>query len=372
MSRRLQATKLKFSNNMHVVFRVDASAEIGAGHFMRCLTLARGFKAYSHEVIFLCRHLTSAFEDLLVKFDILFVKVTSSRIIQESHITSNEYIAWLGVSQEQDAFDTLDILGNKDIDWLVVDHYALDEAWEKIVKPHIRRLMVIDDLANRAHICDVLLDQNHYQDKDERYSNHVPNDCQTLLGPHFALLRPEFRELRKSIRQRNGIISKVLVSFGGVDVNNYTEPVIQALSRIEGIQSVDIVIGDQHPFKKEIINKCANYNFKLHIQTEKIAELITRSDFAIGASGSTTWERCCLGLPSLVIPIAENQKAIAIGAKILKVHDLLEIETDVETEIYTRLMQLQNQQNYVSQLSINGMDLVDGLGVNRVIERLHQ
>lgn len=357
---------------MRVVFRVDASAEIGAGHFMRCLTLARGLKAYGHEVIFLCRHLTPAFEDLLLKFYILLVKVTSPRTIQNSHDASNEYITWLGVSQEQDAFETLNILCNKDIDWLVVDHYALDETWEKIVKPHVLHLMVIDDLANRAHVCDVLLDQNHYPDKDERYSNRVPDDCQLMLGPRFAMLRPEFRELRKSIRQRNGIISKVLVTFGGVDVKNYTGPVIQALGRIEGIESVDIVIGEQHPFKKEIISKCANYDFKLHIQTEKIAELITRSDFAIGASGSTTWERCCLGLPSLAIPIAENQKAIAIGAKILKVHDLLEIETDVETEIYTRLMQLKNQQNYVSQLSINGMDLVDGLGVNRVIERLHQ
>jgi UDP-2,4-diacetamido-2,4,6-trideoxy-beta-L-altropyranose hydrolase len=355
---------------MRVIFRVDASSEIGAGHFMRCLTLARALKAYGHEVTFLCRHLPNVFNDLLIKFNVILEKMVSVEEKESYEYSSEQYESWLGVSQEKDAFDTIKKIGNKRFDWLVVDHYALDECWERIVKPYVQRLMVIDDLANRYHLCDLVLDQNYYENISDRYLPYVPKSSHQLLGPSFALLRPEFGEMRRFCTYRNGDISKILVNFGGVDITNYTEPTIEALKLIQGIRSVDVVIGNQHPFKQIIIDKCASYGFKLHVQTEKMSELISQCDFAIGASGSTTWERCCLGLPSLAIPIAENQKAIALGAQKLAVHDLLEIKSNVETEIHARLIELQLRQEYVSQLSINGMKVVDGLGVNRVMECL--
>lgn len=350
-----------------IVFRVDASQEIGAGHVMRCLTFANTFSANDHACRFICRHMPEYIIEKLISDGhqvVVLPKIANSEVDELAHSD------WLGCNQLLDAEATLQAISDTDVDWLIVDHYGLDLRWEMQIKPYVNQLMVIDDLADRSHLCEVILDQNYYENMHERYSSLVPDNCIKLFGPKYALLRPEFHELRKSITSRNGIISKVLVSFGGVDVKNYTEPAIEALKSIKGIQSVNVVIGDQHPAKKIIIDKCESYGFLSHLQTERMGELIRESDFAIGASGSSTWERCCLGLPSLVIPIAGNQQAIAVGAKKLAVHDLLEINVDAKREIYARLIELQMEQKYLSELSINGMNAVDGFGSNRVIESL--
>jgi UDP-2,4-diacetamido-2,4,6-trideoxy-beta-L-altropyranose hydrolase len=196
---------------------------------------------------------------------------------------------------------------------LVVDHYALDASWESILRQTVKNILVIDDIADRQHDCDILLDQNFYADMDMRYSGKVPEHCRLLLGPRYALLRDEFRQLHQQVKPRTGPVKRIFVFFGGVDIDNFTGRAIDALVDLDmnGFH-VDVVIGAVHPYREQIQAACAEHRFTCYVQTNRMAELMAAADLAIGAGGSVTWERCCLGLPSIVLVLGENQSRGAI------------------------------------------------------------
>jgi UDP-2,4-diacetamido-2,4,6-trideoxy-beta-L-altropyranose hydrolase len=167
--------------------------------------------------------------------------------------------------------------------------------------------MVIDDLADRVHDCDVLLDQNYYQDQAQRYLGKVPSHCRLMLGPSFALLRPEFKAMRDLVQVRTGKVNNILVFLGGVDADNLTGQVLDVLIKLNlGVQ-VNVVIGQQHPQKEKIQQLCLQNRYNCHVQTNQMARLMAEADLAIGAGGSSHWERCCLGLPAIAVATAANQ-----------------------------------------------------------------
>ncbi|WIW70388.1 UDP-2,4-diacetamido-2,4,6-trideoxy-beta-L-altropyranose hydrolase [Anaerosinus gibii] len=217
------------------------------------------------------------------------------------------------VQQEQDAKEVIEILKNLDIDLLVVDSYAIDETWERIVRTYTKKIMVIDDLANRKHDCDILLDQNYYADMKIRYSGLVSDDCKLLLGPTYALLREEFYREKKKQRQRDGQIKNILMFFGGSDLTNETMKTLRALVALnrEDI-TVNVVVGGSNQYKEEVKEFCQRYHWmNYYCQIHNMAEMMNEADLAIGAAGTTTWERFFLGLPTIVIAVAENQIKIA-------------------------------------------------------------
>jgi spore coat polysaccharide biosynthesis predicted glycosyltransferase SpsG len=168
---------------------------------------------------------------------------------------------------------------------------------------------VIDDVADRAHDCDILLDQNLHEDPAARYANRLPPAAVRLLGPRYALLRDEFPAARRVLRLRDGVVKRLLISFGGTDADNLTGRVLDLLTnmRIPGV-SVDIVIGASSPYRDELRRRYADAEgVTLHDHVSNMARLMQDADLAIGAAGSTTWERCALGLPSIVVPLADNQ-----------------------------------------------------------------
>jgi UDP-2,4-diacetamido-2,4,6-trideoxy-beta-L-altropyranose hydrolase len=232
--------------------------------------------------------------------------------------------------------------------------------------------MVIDDLADRQHDCDVLLDQNLYAEMNTRYRNKVPTHCQLLLGPRYALLGDEFRQLHEQIKPRNGPVKRVLVFFGGVDANNYTGCAIEALSAIDiSDMHVDVVIGAQHPCREQIFDACIQHGFLCHIQTNKMAELMAAADLAIGAGGSASWERCCLGLPALLVSLANNQIAIAkelaqFGACVY----IGSVEVISIKVMRNAILKLLNDQEQLAALSEKSYSLVDGLGIYRICQTL--
>lgn len=234
-----------------MAIRADASAAIGTGHVTRCRALAQALEARGAAVEFK----------------------------EES-----------GIEAE---------------DWLVVDSYSLDAAWEARMRRKAGRILAIDDLADRKHDCDMLLDQNYFPDAESRYRALLPERCRKLLGPRYALLRPEFSSARP--RTRSGEVRRVLVSLGGVDAGNETANVIRLLKGL-GLE-VDVVAGAANPHRGEIERLCMAAKFRFHLQASNMAELMAAADLAIGAGGSTTWERCCLGLPTLQVAIAPNQEA---------------------------------------------------------------
>lgn len=295
---------------MRVAIRADASLQIGTGHIMRCKMLADEWRGRHADVRFLCReypgHLIPPLRDAGYPIAVLPAPAISGSMRDGGR---NDYAAWLSVEQSNDARQTLEALGDFRPDWLIVDHYGLDATWERLIKPRVGNVLVIDDLANRPHDCNVLLDQNFFADMESRYSGLVPAQARRLLGPRFALLRPEFRKARESLRERDGVVKRILVFFGGVDPTGETEKALEALRSLNLPDiAIDVVVGATNPRADDIRTRCSNMpNVRFHRQVANMAELMAASDFSLGAGGTSNWERCCVGLPSAVVVIAANQ-----------------------------------------------------------------
>lgn len=295
---------------MKVVIRADASAIIGSGHVMRCLTLAKQLKKQvGADVVFVMRDLPGNLINL--------VQQNGFRVLVLPRAKENPELAgyekWLTVLPEQDAKETLAIV-QKNVgiaDRMIVDSYALDCKWESALRSVAKEIMVIDDLADRKHDCDILLDQNFYINKDSRYNGLVPSHCQLLLGPEHALLRDEFYEAKKHLRKRDGNIKNILVFYGGSDLTNETEKAIKALVQLhdEGYNfTADIITGVSNSRREKIEKLCSKYYFlHYYCQVSNMAEFMNKADLMLGAGGSTTWERLYMELPALVTAVADNQ-----------------------------------------------------------------
>ena len=351
---------------MKIAFRTDASNKIGTGHFMRCVTLAEELKKKDVHIRFLCRNLPIHLRDILITKAIEYIPLDTYDFTDS--IDELAHASWLGISQLQDSKATINALADQTWDWIVVDHYALDARWEIELRSSVKRIMAIDDLADRQHDCDVLLDQNYFSDMQIRYKDKVPAHCQLLLGPQYALLREEFRTLREQVKVRSGEVKKILVFFGGIDADNYTLQAIEVLAEVNFGFQVDVVIGAQHPFKDIIENACAKNGYIFHEQTLRMAELMLKADLAIGAGGSASWERCCLGLPSLLVALADNQVAIAkeLGA----ISACIYIGNGGKVSLKKWLSQLIANPKQIRKVSENAFLIVDGLGVFRAISKI--
>lgn len=353
----------------HIAFRTDATSQIGTGHFMRCLTLADALKKRGAQIRFISRGLPSHLCEMLSAKGIEFSPLEN----QESSVPAGDlaHAHWLGASQAQDAAATMQALSDHSWDWLIVDHYALDARWEHAMRNAAKRIMVIDDIADRKHDCDILLDQNFYADMQTRYADKVPAHCQLLLGPRYALLREEFSKLREQVKPRSGPVKRILVFFGGVDADNYTGRAINALADMgaEGLQ-VDVVIGAQHPCRAEIEADCAAQGFVCHVQTNRMAELMAAADLAIGAGGSATWERCCLGLPALSICVADNQQQQIADAAQAGLLYAPAFNKDLVAVIKMHAVALIDNPCLRRLISDKAMQAVDGRGVSRIVANL--
>jgi UDP-2,4-diacetamido-2,4,6-trideoxy-beta-L-altropyranose hydrolase len=292
----------------NIAFRVDASSAIGTGHLMRCLALADELSSCGAKIHFVCRHLLAPLQSVLIQRGFQFSKIGSDLDPPALEDMGDRHAAWLGTLQHIDSTQSIAALAGDTWDWLIVDHYALDAEWEKALRCVALKIAVIDDLFDRSHDCDLLLNQNFNSDENEHYSRLVSGGCIVRLGPRFALLRDEFQNFRRVVKARSGKVDRILVFFGGIDFHNYTGVVLEALEKLRVFKfAVDVVVGSQHPRLDEILQKCAANDFVCHVQTDRMPELIATADLAVGAGGIALWERCCLGLPSLVVPTADNQ-----------------------------------------------------------------
>jgi len=301
-----------------ILIRCDASLMIGSGHVMRCRTLARELQKRGAEPIFLCRRQPGDLITLLEQ-EFPVVALPEQALAAFDGLDGRDlYSSWLGCTQSQDAAQCLEVLataGIKGFSWVVVDHYGLDACWEAqlvaglSVSDGAPRLLVIDDLADRTHQADLLLDQNFFGEvTHQRYQDLVPRHCRQLLGPYYALLGPEYAQLHPLVPPRNKL-QRVLVFFGGVDPSNLTGRALEALMDPAFADlAVDVVLGLHSPHRQAVtLMVDRRPHTTLHDTLPTLAGLMVRADVAIGAGGATTWERSCLGLPSLVVAIAHNQ-----------------------------------------------------------------
>jgi len=362
---------------MNIVIRVDASEDIGTGHVMRCMTLADELRQRDAEVCFICRQLPLNISESIERKG---YKVYRGPFATGQENTAHQHTPhshWLGVNWERDVQETKEIVSSirNKIDWLVVDHYALEKSWEASMRDCIGKIMVIDDLADRPHDCELLLDQNLYERIENHYGRLVPMRCRKLLGPTYALLRPEFREARKYLRKRDGSVKRILVFFGGVDQTNETAKALRAMRMLNRRDiEVDVVVGTVNPHRAQIQAVCAGMpNGTCHFNVSNVAELMAHADLAIGAGGTTTWERCCMGLPSLIVALADNQNSIARSSELNGIAIYLGRSRDVTSNyIHTVLQELMHDKERLLNIEAKCSSVVDAKGTERVIQVLEE
>lgn len=320
-----------------IVFRCDASIQIGTGHVMRCLTLADELSRQGAESFFICRqHDGNLIEVLRQRGYQVYVLPLESYSANELQDTQLVHADWLATTQHRDAELSCSIVQAIQPDWLIVDHYALDESWEKRLHLYCKKLMVIDDLADRKHDCDLLLDQNFGRNPQD-YAAYINEDCELLCGSNYALLRPEFAEWRSySLKQRqHNKLASILINLGGVDKDNITTKILKVLQTksLPDHCSITIVMGSTSPWIELVKQQAAIMQWLtvVKVGVDNMAEIMANSDLAIGAAGATSWERCCLGLPTIILVLADNQRDIAnvledVGAALIFNVNKLEAE----------------------------------------------
>lgn len=355
---------------MNCLFRVDSSLEIGTGHVMRCLSLADGLRRKGAKVAFACRPFPGNLCDRIESLGYLVHRL-SGKVPQEitKNRTDPDYAKWLGVSMEEDADQTARIVLKEKVDWLIVDHYGIDHWWERSLRPLVRKIMIIDDLANRRHHGDLLLDQNLHKNMSLRYHGLVNADCLTLLGPTYALLRPMFSRMRKSLRKQSPKVQRIFVFFGGVDLTNETGKAIEAIAGLRGQKiHVDCIVGEKNAHQAAIQKLCNDLpEFHYHCEVKNIAELMSKADLALGAGGTATWERCCLGLATLIISVSQNQVAVAKAVDQMGIARYLGGSHEVNVDgIRKELEYVLATPDVLEEMRTKALDLVDGLGVQRV------
>lgn len=325
---------------MKIAFRTDASASLGTGHVMRCLALAEALKAKRAEIGFVCRELPAHYASLIRKAG---------------------YALATGDEAEVGACD-----------WLVVDHYALGADWERQQRGRAAKIMVIDDLANRPHDCDLLLDQNVLS-AGNPYQGRVPAGSRVYLGPRYALLRHAFAEERSRAAPRSGAMQRVFVSFGGSDPRNHTAAALEALRPYaKQLERIDVVIGPASPFADDIAARCRTLpQAELHRGTHELPAMLARADLAIGAGGTMAWERACMGAPTLAFGIAANQVPVleglfqagcAAGESWMPEPDAGRIAAWVSVAVHSPTL--------LRAMGARSAELVDGHGTRRIADAL--
>lgn len=301
----------------HIAFRVDASVDIGSGHVMRCLSLAAALSKAGACCSFICRaHPGHLIKQIREQGHLVYELPEPESVAYGDHPNTPTHAAWLAGAWRHDATETRRILDLTQPEWLILDHYALDKSWEEAAVPVDTPLAVIDDLADRQHRARLLLDQNFGRAAEE-YAKLVPENCAVLVGPMFALLRAEFAEARPRALARPSALRPrhLLISLGGVDKNNASSAILKAIDALNPplVGTIRVIIGNTAPHREAVLDQSRRMLIptEVLIGVKNMAEHMLWADFSIGAAGSSTWERCCMALPTLVLTLADNQKAIA-------------------------------------------------------------
>jgi len=358
------------------VFRVDASVSMGSGHVMRCLTLADALHEQGIKIIFICRELPGHMCQFIEGkgYEVYYLPYN----VQAVNDTVDERTVWLGKTWQTDAKQTgrvlQDISATFTIHWLIVDHYGLDIQWEQGMKPYIQRIMVIDDLADRSHDCDLLLDQTFGQSSD-RYVGLIPDYCQGLYGDRYILLRPEFRALRLRGMLSWGETQIIVhVFFGGMDQQNYTTKFARLLLENFSFLKVKILVGASYSEIKQLSELVSDFKDRIDWQknVSNVAEHMAQCTVAIGAPGSATWERACVGLPASYLAIVDNQKSIV---ELLSESGLCSYlgcaNTISDRTFINNFAEFLNDKDKLLAMRNIGLANIDGNGTERVVAKLN-
>lgn len=350
---------------MNVAIRVDGNVEIGVGHVLRCLTLAHKLASFGVQCTFFVRNISSYLSrNISSSFNLILLDSSDA----DFKVTDN-YSTWRGVGEEFDAKEFLSKATTIDFDAVIVDHYGLGCRWEKTVSTSFDHTIVLDDLANRRHVCNVLVDQSLGR-LISSYFNLVPSTCEILVGPKFALLRDEFSNVNQNVEKQYDI----LINFGGADKENYTEHVLGMLATCANMHkhSIKIIIGSDYPYTLGLERRVEKLGlkFKLVENPNNVAREISECSIAIGAGGVSLLERSALGVPSIIYAIADNQEHICaeyerqrLGTVIRKgeVYEHIKLASIIDTKLDPKILSKESRLN---------RNFVDAHGTDRVVAQL--
>lgn len=363
------------NNKKWVAFRVDASKKIGSGHVMRCLSLANEFVRRKYDVYFICRDILPALQGLIEDsgYQLKIIPRSDKSEIKYPHSK------WLSGTEADDAVLTNSVLSDISKECgrpalVIVDHYALGADWEMAVAIN-GKILAIDDLNDRKHVSDWLLDQT-FGKTEEDYSGLVAENTKLLIGTKYALLRDEFSEKRdEAIKKRDALteIKNILITMGGVDKDNVTSLILKALNNCDEKYNVTVLLGGGNPNLGKIESLVSKLDYPVSIlaQRSDVADLMVDADLCIGAAGSTSWERCVLGLPTINIVLATNQETISknlgdIGVAI----NFGKLTKGNLPELSSTINSIANDINKCSSMSFKAFDICDGKGASSVISEL--
>jgi len=339
--------------NKSICIRVDGSSEIGTGHVIRCLSLAdelshRGFKA-----IFCTRD-----------YDSRLIEKIKSRGFVLSIIPET-----LSMEEDVKQFTMLSKKHNADV--VITDNYHFTDGYLKYLRQNLREVVSIDDIAETYFCSDILVNQNMYATK-EIYHGKISNDTKLFLGPGYAILGSEFCSYH-SLEKKSGTVKEVLITLGGVDLENQTLKVLRALDKVEENFSVTVVLGVSNPHTEELVSfaESSHRIIRVLVNINNMAELMYNADMAISASGTTSWELCCIGVPTIMIALADNQRNVGKRLAEAGISINLGWFNDVsETMIQESVKSLINNQKLRVSMSGHGKALVDGNGAARIVNEI--
>lgn len=313
-------------NQPRILFVCDAGPGVGGGHVMRCLTLAGALAARGAACAFVR---TPEAADILARYA-----------------------------------PAMPLVGDDaGADLVVLDSYRMAVATEAAWRARAGRLAVIDDLA-RPHDADLVLDPAFGREAQDYAAPTV------LAGPQYALVRPAFSAARAAALARRGApAGRCLVSLGLTDVGGITGRVAMALA--DSALALDVVVGAGAPSLAALEARAADGRLTLHVDTDDMAGLMTRADIAVGAGGSSVWERACLGLPTVTLILADNQRDMAMKLDAAGVTVALDARwPDLEKRLAEAVGRLVADDELRAGLSARSADLCDGLGADRAAEGL--
>ena len=346
---------------MHVAIRVDASATMGTGHLKRCLSLVQAMIEQGAQVSLVTRALDGVAAQVLraVPGPVHWLPAPGGSFQTDG--TSTPHAAWAGVSWTQDANDTANVLRTERPDWLVVDHYAFDARWHDALRSTLGcRLLVIDDTADRTLAPDALLDHNWAPDHRAKYVGLLLQEPHWLAGPRYALLSPAYQNAPRYAFQP--LVRSVGIFMGGTDPDGISARVLAACRATGFAGTIEVVSTSGNPHLSSLRQACAaDPRTILTLDQTDLAAFFARHDLQIGAGGGATWERCCIGAPTLAIAVAVNQCAVVPGLASLGAV----LETNVATLTNT-LRELIQDPMARQALATQAAALVDGRGAQRV------
>jgi UDP-2,4-diacetamido-2,4,6-trideoxy-beta-L-altropyranose hydrolase len=339
---------------MKLIIRADASVEIGTGHLMRCLALAQAWQDATGQAI--------------------FALATSAPILEQRLQSVGMKVVHLSLrlGSAEDAEETASLARQLDASWIVVDGYHFGAEYQRIIKDSGLHLLFIDDYGHADHYyADIVLNQNIYA-HEGLYPHREPY-TQLLLGTRYTLLRREFWQWRGWRRSLPLVASKVLVTLGGSDPDNVTLKVIQALQLVEteGLEAV-VVVGGSNPHYELLQAAVQDLRFPIRLESNvtNMPELMAWADVAVTAGGSTCWELAFMGLPSLILMLADNQQSSAKKLGGLSGRNLGWHEDVSFGEIAEAVSQLLASAQTRAEMVKRGQELVDGEGSDRVLMQL--